>query len=83
MSRLLLIGFVGSGVLAAAAAADGPLEGLPRHDRYLLVTEQLSELVVGGRVGRVRWEEDGLRFGHRERTYHFDFSTGILTEVSK
>ena len=81
MSRLLLISFVGSGVLAAAAAADGPLEGLPGHDRYQLVTKQMSKLVVGGRVERVRWEDDGLRFRHREQTYHFDFSTRILTEV--
>ncbi len=73
------------GALGAAqpVAADGPLESLPSYDRYQLVTKQLSELVVGGRVERVRWEEDGLRFGHRDRTYHFDFSTRILTEVPK
>ncbi len=68
--------------IAASITAQDRFETLPSYDRYKLVTDSMNELVTGGRIGRINWNEDvsTLQFVRAKVSYELDLETLELSE---
>jgi hypothetical protein len=69
----------------SVANAQDRLESLPGYDRYKLISDNLNELAVGGRISRIKWSEDGstLAFRRLEKDYTFNLATREMTEIAE
>ena len=68
--------------LAASITAQDRFETLPGYDRYKLVTDSMNELVTGGRISRINWndEQSRLEFVRNDVKYEIDLETFELSE---
>ena len=68
--------------LAASITAQDRFETLPGYDRYKLVTDSMNQLVTGGRISRINWndEHSRLEFVRDKVKYELDLGTFELTE---
>ena len=68
--------------LAASITAQDRFETLPGYDRYKLVTDSMNELVTGGRISRINWndEHSRLEFVRDHVKYELDLETLDLSE---
>ena len=68
--------------LAASITAQDRFETLPGYDRYKLVTDSMNELVTGGRISRINFndEHSRLEFVRDNVKYELDLETLELSE---
>ena len=68
--------------IAASITAQDRFETLPGYDRYKLVTDSMTELVTGGRISRINWndEHSRLEFVRNDVQYELDLETLELSE---
>lgn len=71
-------------ITAATHAADR-LDEQPGYERYTFVRENLSKLVTGGTLSKLKWSEDGkeLLYTRGEQRYCLDLMTGTITEYEQ
>ncbi|MCH8260398.1 MAG: S9 family peptidase [Planctomycetes bacterium] len=69
--------------LAASITAQDRFETLPGYDRYKLVTDSMKELVTGGRISRINWNDERsmLEFVRDDVKYELDLETFELSEL--
>ena len=68
--------------IAASITAQDRFETLPGYDRYKLVADSMNELVTGGRISRINWndEHSRLEFVRDDMKYELDLKTLELSE---